>query len=601
MNRLILLCLLVGGLVLAPPAARAASATSTISLSPGSVILGQTRVTATGTLGVKQARPVRLERWGGDAWRVVRRGTSGSLGKYSLRDPYSRAGTYRVVAPRVSLNGVVRSRIQSASRRAVVADRLLGGQHLGANEAIRSPDGRYKLRMQSDGNLVIYKQGVAVWHTNTNGAARHAAMQSDGNFVVYRDGNVPLWSSTTAAFNGAHLRMQDDGNLVIYLNARTLWSRGTGVLYDRIRNNQTLADNAMLRSPSGQYRAIMQSDGNFVVYRSDNAVIWNAATNGASRRLIMQTDGNLVIYQGTTPVWSSNTAGFSNTVLRMQNDGNLVIYTGQRAIWSSRDGILYDKLLPGQVISDNALLESGNRTYQLIMQADGNLVLYKKNQGAIWSTSTSGSGVWATMQSDGNLVVYSAASVALWNTQTGGTSGARLILQDDGNLVIYKDATAIWDRNHGKLGGGGGALGPQIVSAAKAPAIGSYGGQCKVWAANIVNSVLAANNRGGRIGGYGSPGGAYYGAYQNAGGVLVPLSQVAAGDLIQTINPAQKNWDYPTTTGLHTAIVVGVNGYDNLVVRDSNWGLTEKIGEHAWSPGAYAAARNAEAYVWRFS
>jgi hypothetical protein len=238
------------------------------------------------------------------------------------------------------------------------------------------------------------------------------------------------------------------------------------------------------------------------------------------------------------------------------------------------------------------------------MQADGNLVVYKAGQGPQWASGTNGSGNWAVMQGDGNLVVYSASNTARWSTNTSGLANARLVLQDDGNLVIYEGSRAIWSRFTGKISVGGGtpgALASQVVTHARSYAIGSYGGQCKVFAAKVINEVFAANGRSTRIRGYGSPGGAYYGAYQNAGGVLVPLSDVRQGDLIQTINPAQKNSDFPTTRGLHTAIVVGVNGPNNVVVRDSNSHLDEKVAEHQWSPGTYAAARGAAAYVWRFN
>jgi hypothetical protein len=43
------------------------------------------------------------------------------------------------------------------------------------------------------------------------------------------------------------------------------------------------------------------------------------------------------------------------------------------------------------------------------------------------------------MQSDGNLVVYSKDNEAMWHTGTWGNDGAYLDFQNDGNLVICKD------------------------------------------------------------------------------------------------------------------------------------------------------------------
>jgi len=43
------------------------------------------------------------------------------------------------------------------------------------------------------------------------------------------------------------------------------------------------------------------------------------------------------------------------------------------------------------------------------------------------------------MQSDGNLVLYSRNDKAMWSTGTSGNHGAYMDFQNDGNLVIYKD------------------------------------------------------------------------------------------------------------------------------------------------------------------
>jgi hypothetical protein len=54
-------------------------------------------------------------------------------------------------------------------------------------------------------------------------------MQADGNFVAY-SGTTPIFNSQTDQnnlTNGAFLRLQDDGNLVIFLGNRAIWSTGT--------------------------------------------------------------------------------------------------------------------------------------------------------------------------------------------------------------------------------------------------------------------------------------------------------------------------------------------------------------------------------------
>jgi hypothetical protein len=87
---------------------------------------------------------------------------------------------------------------------------------------------------------------------------------------------------------------------------------------------------------------------------------------------------------------------------------------------------------------------------KLIMQSDGNLVLYSSRfdpARALWSSNTGGNaGAYAVMQSDGNFVVYSSAGKALWQSGTSGNSGAYVSLQDDGNLVVYSSSGgALWN------------------------------------------------------------------------------------------------------------------------------------------------------------
>jgi hypothetical protein len=74
-----------------------------------------------------------------------------------------------------------------------------------------------------------------------------------------------------------------------------------------------------------------------------------------------------------------------------------------------------ENLLKGEEIRSEV---SGNR---LVVQGDGNLVLYGSSGVALWSTRTNGtSGNRLVVQGDGNLVLYGSSGVALWSTRTNG-------------------------------------------------------------------------------------------------------------------------------------------------------------------------------------
>jgi hypothetical protein len=107
-------------------------------------------------------------------------------------------------------------------------DFLLSGQSLFANRSIVSPDGRFKLLQQTDGNLVLYRSdGLVLWAINRYGGTR-AYMQNDGNLVVYDNNWNAVWASNTNGYWGSYLRVQNDGNLVIYTpGGAAVWSTGT--------------------------------------------------------------------------------------------------------------------------------------------------------------------------------------------------------------------------------------------------------------------------------------------------------------------------------------------------------------------------------------
>lgn len=103
-------------------------------------------------------------------------------------------------------------------------------------------------------------------------------------------------------------------------------------------------------------------------------------------------------------------------------------------------------LTADQSIGVNSQLISNNGKYQLILQGDGNLVLYRlADHHPLWATATNGKiAVSAIMQGDGNFVLYDALHKPLWASGTNGKNGTYLIMQDDGNLVIYQNAKAVW-------------------------------------------------------------------------------------------------------------------------------------------------------------
>ncbi|MFT3923204.1 MAG: hypothetical protein QM778_11790 [Myxococcales bacterium] len=108
-------------------------------------------------------------------------------------------------------------------------------------------------------------------------------------------------------------------------------------------------------------------------------------------------------------------------------------------------------LKSGSVMPAGTSFQSPNNTYQLIYQTDGNLVVYalSPTKKALWASGTQGVPPGKViMQSDGNLVIYKPDGAAAWSTKTNGNTGAFLSMQDDNNLVVYRkdSCQAAWAR-----------------------------------------------------------------------------------------------------------------------------------------------------------
>lgn len=101
-----------------------------------------------------------------------------------------------------------------------------------------------------------------------------------------------------------------------------------------------------------------------------------------------------------------------------------------------------DRLAVGESVS------SKDRKVYLKLQTDGNLVLTRSDGDVpIWSSNTSEWGKPAKnliMQDDGNLVLYDIDDNTMWNANTAGAAEAKLTILDDESMTISKDGLVIW-------------------------------------------------------------------------------------------------------------------------------------------------------------
>ncbi len=190
--------------------------------------------------------------------------------------------------------------------------------------------------------------GSAVWSSKTGGhPGAWAMLQRDGDLVVYdADGNVLMDTGSGGHADGTYsLTVQDDANLVIFTpGGSPIWS--SHITDDTLFPDDSLQPGALISSANDRYQVIMQDDGTLVVYDARSKTdLWDSYTSTGKSTVDMQSDGNLVL-RGPLgkPLWSSRTPGHAGAYAIIQNDGNFMVYVGQTPVWGSAgiDGVLGD-------------------------------------------------------------------------------------------------------------------------------------------------------------------------------------------------------------------------------------------------------------------
>ncbi|MFD8479058.1 hypothetical protein [Kitasatospora sp. NPDC059673] len=221
---------------------------------------------------------------------------------------------------------------------------------------------------------------------------------------------------------------------------------------------------------SGDSVLVMQADGNLVLYVESSTgvristALWSTGTYGnPGAYAFMQPDGNLVVYkQGSTAdadaLWSSKTWGTPGGHLTL-NWGGMTIWParGGNAAWESRTGVAravdFGGDRPESFLTSARNIESGqwiqSNSVWLIDQPDGNLVLYRKRDGAaLWSSATWNRGpstlALGNSQSAPALVLKNSGGTTTWSTPATGRSDLYGTVQDDGNFVLYSNGSAVW-------------------------------------------------------------------------------------------------------------------------------------------------------------
>jgi hypothetical protein len=248
------------------------------------------------------------------------------------------AGSFLATATTAVADQPSRAAAVSASR-AATSGVLKSGEKLAGGQEIKSANGKFTLRMQTDGNLVFLNdKGEVKFHTGTapnKGVV--ATMQTDGNFTVTKNGKA-LFSTGTQG-TGVNMHIQNDGNLTVRTpDGKVLWSLSdVNQSKAELRTGQTLKGGEERKSFNGKNTLRMQTDGNLVLTNGAGKVLWHTGTapnKGAVAT--MQADGNLTVTKNGKALFHTGTQG-KDVTLHVQDDENLTLRTPDgKVLWARR-------------------------------------------------------------------------------------------------------------------------------------------------------------------------------------------------------------------------------------------------------------------------
>jgi len=170
---------------------------------------------------------------------------------------------------------------------------LASGEALYPGQAALSCGGKLAFVHQTDGNVVLYYSGRALWSSGTNGRTTSVLlMQGDGNLVLYGPGYVPIWSTGTWRYAGASLAIQGDCNAVIYAGGSAVWATNTSGcpwIDDPTQPNAMVLDTGAVVptypiASDGPARAVgyVNAGSAITAYDQDQHTLWTTPIDGAA-------------------------------------------------------------------------------------------------------------------------------------------------------------------------------------------------------------------------------------------------------------------------------------------------------------------------------
>ena len=349
---------------------------------------------------------------------------------------------------------------------------LKTNQSLAVNQYLRSTNKAYKLVMQGDGNLALYREpSTYIWGTGAT-AGRRAVIQGDGNLCLYTAAGAGAWCNySNGAVGEYYLMLRDSGNIEIYRGTPT--NSGASALVWT-----TLLDAGYYNSRYPDLKNAFNGDAgrlmdHWITYGRFEDRSPRAGISDQGRVNAMNVGLDTVYYANKYP--DLKTAfGYDAQKLyeHWMTFGRAEGRYPSKAIDDfltppPRSAHMRDVMRTGDWLREGERMMSSDGKYRLDLQPDGQFVIYQgtpSDSSRRWFRNSRGfptnQPYFVSMQPDGHLCEYIGTGpadnrgfIGCTPDGAGGPVGRYFAaLQPDGNLAIYKGGGPadnrgwIWDR-----------------------------------------------------------------------------------------------------------------------------------------------------------
>jgi hypothetical protein len=222
---------------------------------------------------------------------------------------------------------------------------------------------------------------------------------------------------------------------------------GTSVL----NVGEVLNEGQALVSANGLYTAVLQGDGNFVLY-GPNGPLWADGIKDyfGPNHLVFQGDGNLVAYLWNGyPLWATGTDRTGAQYMILQDDGNLVMYTANnKPVWATNTSqgtsAPAKPVAPADPIPPSLLAQEESSTFTLGRDGGISVPIPALNQD-FWIFGDTPIGTLSYGPAPTNPSTMSLGQVLNEGQALSSSNGLyTAVLRGDGNFVLYGPNGPMW-------------------------------------------------------------------------------------------------------------------------------------------------------------